>query len=112
MCSSSLAILWYSVQPRTKKYVKGYGFLSFAKKYKKHLLDTGLDSLKSTSKKVVQKAGEFLGNKITDAVTKWNDDKIVKPDENPRNVLEIIIPPEKEMKRKTNWENCYKNGML
>ena len=47
-----------------KKYVKGYGFLSFAKKYKKHLLDTGLDSLKSTSKKVVQKAGEFLGNKI------------------------------------------------
>ena len=101
MCSSSLAILWYSVQPRTKKYVKGYGFLSFAKKYKKHLLDAGLDSLQSTSKKVVQ-----------NAVTKWNDDKIVKPDENPRNVLEIIIPPEKEMKRKTNWENYYKNGML
>ena len=27
-------------------------------------------------KKVVHKAGEFLGNKIIDAVTKSNDDKI------------------------------------
>ena len=25
----------YSLEPRTKKYVKGYGFLSFAGKYKK-----------------------------------------------------------------------------
>ena len=46
----------YSAQPRTRKYVKGYGFLSFAKKYKKQLLDTGLNA----SKKVVHKAGEIL----------------------------------------------------
>ena len=26
----------YSIEPKTRKYVKGYGFLSFAKKYKKH----------------------------------------------------------------------------
>ena len=45
----------YSVEPRTRKYVKEYGFLSFVKKYKKHLLETGLDA----SKKVVHKAGEF-----------------------------------------------------
>ena len=51
--------------------------------------------LKSASKKVVHKAGEFLGNKIADAVTKSNGVKIVKPDENPRNVEEIIIPPKK-----------------
>ena len=25
----------YSIEPRTRKYVKGYGFLSFARKYKK-----------------------------------------------------------------------------
>ena len=35
----------YSTEPKTKKYVIGYGFLSFAKKYKKQLLDAGLDSL-------------------------------------------------------------------
>ena len=56
--------MWrYSIEPRTKKYVKGYGFLSFARKYKKQLLDTGLDSLKTPPAKVVHRAGEFLGNK-------------------------------------------------
>ena len=38
---------------------------------------------------------EILGNKIADAITKSNDIKIVKPDENPRNTEEIIIWPEK-----------------
>ena len=41
----------YSVEPRTRKYVKGYGFLSFARKYKRQLLDTRLDSLIAASKK-------------------------------------------------------------
>ena len=43
----------YSIEPRTKKYVyvKGYGFLSFARKYKKQWLDTGLNSLKTAFKK-------------------------------------------------------------
>ena len=54
-------------------------------------MDTGLDSLKTASKKIVHKVGEFLGNKIADAVTKSNDDKIVK--EEP--VEGLIIPPEK-----------------
>ena len=68
----------YSIEPRTTKYVKGYRFLSFARKYKKQLLDTGIDPLKTVFKKVVHKAGEFLGNKIADVVTKSNDDKILK----------------------------------
>ena len=38
---------------------------------------------------------EFLGNKIADAITYSNDDKVVKPDGNLRNVEEIIIPLEK-----------------
>ena len=58
-------------------------------------MTTGLDSLKSASIKVVHKPGEFLGNKIADAVTKSNGFKIVKSDENARNVEEIIIPPKK-----------------
>ena len=40
-----------STEPRTREYVKGYGFLSFARKYRKQLLDTALDSLKTPSKK-------------------------------------------------------------
>ena len=55
---------------RTRKYVKRYGFLSFVRKYKIQLLDTGLVLLKTALKKVVHKVGEFLENKITDAVIK------------------------------------------
>ena len=40
-------------------------------------LYTGLESLKTTSKKVVHKASEFLGNKIEDTVTESNDDEIL-----------------------------------
>ena len=54
-------------------------------------MDTGLNA----SEKIVHKACKFFGNKIADAVTKSNDDKIMKPDEYPRNVEEIIIPLEK-----------------
>ena len=86
---------WYSIEPRTRKYVKEYGFLSFSRKYKKQLSERELDSSKSTSKKLVHKAGEYLANKIADVVTKSNDDKIVKPDEISGNVEEIIIPLEK-----------------
>ena len=80
----------YSVETTTRKHVKRYGFLSFARKHKKQLLDTGLDSLKTASKKVVHKAGEYLGNKIADGVTNPNDDETVKQEP----VGEIIIPPE------------------
>ena len=80
----------YSIEPRRKKHVKGYGFLLFARKYKKQLMDTRLDDVKTASKNVVRKAGEFIWNKTTDAVTKSNDHKIVKKEP----VEEIIIPPE------------------
>ena len=49
----------YFIEPGTRKYVKGYGFLSFARKYKKQLLNTGLDAVKIASKNVVHKADEF-----------------------------------------------------
>ena len=85
----------YSIEPRTRQYIKGHGLLSLARKYKKQLLDTGQDAVKTASKKQSNKAGEFIGNKIGDAVTKSNNDKIVKLDENPRNVEKIIIPIDK-----------------
>ena len=58
-----------------------------------------LDSLKTSSKNVVHKTAELLGNKTPDVVTKSKDDKIVNTKgvivENSRNVEEIIIPQEK-----------------
>ena len=42
---------WYSIQTRTRKQVNQYGFSSFLRKYKKQLLDTGLDAVKTASKK-------------------------------------------------------------
>ena len=76
--SSSLTLRQCSIESRIRKYVKGYGFLSSARKYKKQLLDTGLDAVKTASEKVVHKADEILGNKTAETVTKSNDDKIVK----------------------------------
>ena len=71
----------YSKESRFKKYVKGYGFLSFARKsgdkYGKKLMDTatktGIDAAKTSSKKVVQKTaeatGDLIGNKVVDKIT-------------------------------------------
>ena len=81
----------HSLEPRTRKYVKGYEFLSFARKYKKQLLDTGLDSLKTAYKKVGHKASECMGNKTADTLTKSNDDNI----EIQEPVSDTIVPPEK-----------------
>ena len=84
----------YSIEPRTRKHVKGYRFLSFARnlsnKYGKKLLNiatkTGLDALKPTSKKESIKQ-----LKITDK----NEETTLVFDTNLRNVEEIVIPPEK-----------------
>ena len=54
-------------------------------------MDTGLDSLKTVFKKIVQITGEFLGNKIADTVTNSYDDKFMKT----KPVEEMIIPPKK-----------------
>ena len=47
-------MMLYSIEWRTRKYVKGYGFLSFARsfsnKYRNHLLDIELDAVKTASK--------------------------------------------------------------
>ena len=58
----------YSIEPRFRKYVKGCGFLSFAKKcgnkYGQKLMDTatktGIDAAKTASKTVVQKTAEAI----------------------------------------------------
>ena len=71
----------HSTEPRFTKYVKGYVFLSFARKfsdkYGKKLVDTakktGMDTAKTASKRLVQKTaeamGDLIGNKIADKIT-------------------------------------------
>ena len=45
---------------------------------KKQKTDTGPNSLKTASKYVFHKAGEFIGNKISDIVTKSNKNLLKK----------------------------------
>ena len=71
----------YSTEPKSKKCIKGYSFLSFARKfgdkYGKILMyaatKTGIDATKTVSKRIVQKTAEATGdlieNKLADKIT-------------------------------------------
>ena len=82
----------YSIEPRERRYVKGYGFLSFAKsigthvakvaknmsnKYSQKIVDTSkksaTDAIKTASKRAIQKTaeatGDLIGNEIADKIT-------------------------------------------
>ena len=76
----------YSFEPKDRIYVKGYGFLPFAKnvgkdlsyKYSQKFLDSAnkstTDAIKTASKRTIQKTTEatadLTGNKIADKITK------------------------------------------
>ena len=95
----------YSTEPKFRKYVKGYGLLSFARKFKdkygKKLMDTatktGIDTAKTASKRVVQKAaeatGDLIGKKIADKIT-----SIGKSKEKKKNQKKFIFHQKKENK--------------
>ena len=53
-------------------------------------MDIEVDAVKTASKKVVYKAGEFLGNKTAGTISKPNNDNIEKQEP----VEEITIPQE------------------
>ena len=83
----------YSTEPRDRIYVKGYGFLFFAKNIGKSLSNkyaatsatnvaqkllnsakkSTTDAIRTASKRVIQKiaeaAGDLIGNKIADKIT-------------------------------------------
>ena len=75
----------YSIEPRDRIYVKGYGFLSFAKamgknlsnKYGQKILHSAkkstTDVIKTASKRAIQKTaqatGDLIGNQIADKIT-------------------------------------------
>ena len=78
---NSISLYKNETEPRDRVYVKGYGFMSFAKsmssKYGKKLVDTAkksaTDAIKTTSKRAKQKTaeatGDLAGNKIADKIT-------------------------------------------
>ena len=95
----------YSTGPRIRKYVKGYGFSSFAikfgDKYGKKLMDiatkTVMDAAKTASKRVVQitseATGDLTGNKIADKITSLGKTKSKEKEREKEK--EIYISPEK-----------------
>ena len=66
----------YSIEPKERRYVKGYGFMSFARnvsdKYSKSLMDKGIDVsnkfAKTAGKKVLKETAkatrDLIGNKL------------------------------------------------
>ena len=94
----------YSTEPKFRKYVKGFGFLFFARKFRdkygKKLMDTATKTgiymqqkllYKKELYKKLQKLWDLIGNKIADKITSIGKLK-EKPKEKPE---EIYIPPEK-----------------
>ena len=75
----------YSIEPRDRRYIKGYRFLYFAKnigknvsgRHSQKLLESAkisaTDAIKTASKNAIQKTkeatGDFIGNKIADKIT-------------------------------------------
>ena len=106
----------YSIEPRDRIYVKGYGFLSFAKnmgkslsnKYGQKLLDSAkkstTDAMKTDSKisiqKTVEATADLISNKIADKITRVSK----KPSNNNNEDVEITahkkryISPEERQK--------------
>ena len=77
----------YSIDPRERKYVKGYGFMSFARnfsdKYSKYLMDASKTFAKTAGKKMLKETakatGDLIGNKIADKITAkpHNKDEVI-----------------------------------
>ena len=97
----------YLTEPKYRKYVKGYGFLSFAgifgdkfgKKLMVNAAKTGIDAAKTASKRVVQKTAEatrdLIGNKIADEIISIGKTKSKEKEDETNKRQEIYIPPEK-----------------
>ena len=80
----------YSIEPRERRYVKGYGFMSFARnfndKHSKSLMGLSNTFAKTAGKKILKETakatGDLIGNKIADKITakslkKSHDDEVI-----------------------------------
>ena len=77
----------YSIEPRERRYVKEYGFMSFARnfndKYGKSLRDASKTFAKTAGKEILKETakatGDLIGSKIADKITAkpHNKDKVI-----------------------------------
>ena len=67
----------YSIEPRERRYVKGYGFMSFARnfndKYGQSLRNASKTFAKTAGKEILKETAkatrDLIGNKIADKIT-------------------------------------------
>ena len=113
----------YSIEPKERRHVKGYGFLSFARnigthaakvaknmnnKYSQKLVNaakkSATDAIKTASKRAIQKTaeatGDLVGNKIADKITakpskKSQNEEIQSNEANNETPKERYISPKK-----------------
>ena len=100
----------YSTEPRGRRYIKGYGFMSFARnfsdKYSKSLMDKGIDLsktfAKTAGKKILKETakatGDLIGNKIADKITakphnegEINNERYISPKERQKIIDELKL---------------------
>ena len=88
----------YWIEPRERRYVKGYGFLSITKKcikiYVLNIVKNFLVMLKNVTDAAV--TGNFTGNEIADKIRgKTKNSKSVESVEKSRTTNKKYMPPEK-----------------
>ena len=88
----------YWIEPRERRYVKGYGFSSITKKcikiYVLNIVKNFLVMLKNVTDAAV--TGNFTGNEIADKIRgKTKNSKSVESVEKSRNTNKKYMPPEK-----------------
>ena len=104
----------YSIEPKDRIYVEGYGFLSLTKKMGTHIIHkygqkrlystnkSITDAMKTASKRAIQKTreatGDLIGNKIADKITsvsKKSSKKSHSEELHSQNEAELEVPIER-----------------
>ena len=68
----------YSTEPRERIYIKGHGFLSFAKSMGKNLSNKYGQILLDSIKNLQQATDDLIGNKYTDKITSVSKNQMWK----------------------------------
>ena len=85
----------YLVEPRERRYIQGYDFLSFARnigsKVEEKLLKQGHEAEKIAGKRALKKTAEATGHLVGQKIA----DKITQPQKREPSQQEGYIPPDK-----------------
>ena len=91
----------YSTESKYRKYVKGYGFLPFRRKFGDKCNKIRNRCCKIASKRVIQKTaeakGDLIENKIADKITSLGKTKSNEKEDETNKRQEIYIPPKNRM---------------